>query len=1119
MAIKKDGKKGSYSAQDITVLEGLEPVRKRPGMYIGTTGPEGLHHLIWEAFDNARDEAMAGHADDIEVVLLPNNLIRVADNGRGIPVDMHPQTKVSALETIMTTLHAGGKFGGEGYTVSGGLHGVGISVANALSNYACAIVYRDGGEFTQEYKRGKQQAKVKRVGPSKNRGTVVMFEPDDSIFEEVVFDFGKIVARLRQQAYLVRGMRVTIIDARGYQGKLDPHGVHYIKDLKLDIPSMAFYFEGGLTSLVKFLNQTEKPVHKNVFYVEKPAVEMGVESIEVALQYIDDISSRILAFANNTFNPGGGTHLTGFKTALTRTLNTYARKANILKEKEENFTGDDVLEGITAVISVKLREVQFEGQTKDKLGSVEARGAVENVFGESLAAFLEENPEDARMMVNKTVLALKARKAAKAAKDSVLRKGALEGMTLPGKLADCQSDDVEETELYIVEGDSAGGCFIGDTRVALVDGRNLTFRELVAEHSAGKKNYCYTINDRGNIEIALIENPRRTKQSAEVLKVILDNDEEIICTPDHKFMLKDGSYKQAQDLTPKDSLQPLYRKHSKIGGRITIDGYEMVYDAPKNYWIFTHLLSDEYNKRLGHYERVFGDVIHHTDFMKLNNNPDNLLPLGKQEHLNLHTKHLEKTLHRPDVKEKCTAIKRTSAYREQARAKSLEKRDLFRTNAKKQWENLDYKAYMTRKFLEFYEKNEEYRKQNNVLLNREQKKYWGDRSNRNTHGERVRAYFTANPQKKKELSVLARTQWMNEGLRAWRKEETKKQWTPEFRKKRMDTYNKTYAKKALEVLHGVYVREGRIDHDAYENVRKQSGDRSLLKHETIRSRFFDGDQGRFEDAVVYYNHKIKSITHVSQRVDVYDLEVAETHNFALASGVFVHNSAKMARDRRTQAILPLFGKVLNVERARLDKVLSSDKFRALVIAIGAGIGDEFNMAKLRYGKLVIMADADVDGSHIKTLYLTFFYRYFKQLIEEGHIYIAVSPLYKVKKGKEVVYLYSDEEKIKYLGKDAALAEEVESDEAETSVEDEAEEEVTGKEKKQKISVQRYKGLGEMSAEELWETTMDPARRIIKKVRVEDAQEADKVFDILMGTDVVARKSFIQSNAKAANVDI
>lgn len=292
-----------------------------------------------------------------------------------------------------------------------------------------------------------------------------------------------------------------------------------------------------------------------------------------------------------------------------------------------------------------------------------------------------------------------------------------------------------------------------------------------------------------------------------------------------------------------------------------------------------------------------------------------------------------------------------------------------------------------------------------------------------------------------------------------------------------------------------------------------------MKPETICERFFEGDQKRFEDAIVHYNHKINSVTRLRERMDVYDLEVSETHNFALASGVFVHNSAKMARDRRTQAILPLFGKVLNVERARLDKVLSSDKFRALVIAIGAGIGDEFNMAKLRYGKLVIMADADVDGSHIKTLYLTFFYRYFKQLIEDGHIYIAVSPLYKVKKGKEVVYLYSDEEKNTYLGKDAALALEVESAEEGAPVEEEEEIETAGKEKKQKISVQRYKGLGEMSAEELWETTMDPARRIIKRVKIEDAQEADKVFDILMGTDVVARKSFIQSNAKAANVDI
>jgi DNA gyrase subunit B len=447
----------SYSAQDITVLEGLEPVRKRPGMYIGTTGPDGLQHLITEVFDNSRDEAMGGFANDIEIVLLPGNTVRVTDNGRGIPVDVHKQTKVSALETIMTTLHAGGKFGGDGYKVSGGLHGVGVSVVNALSVYAKAEVHRDGGYFIQEYSRGKKKASVKRVGSSKMQGTIITFEPDAEIFKEIKFDWNRIVGQMRQQAYLVKSTRISVIDARAYEKKLSLDDIFYFRELGLELPSQTFYFEGGLRSLVVFYNHHQKPIHKNIFYVEKNDIDANVVSVEVALQYVDDIVSRVVPFANNIYNPEGGTHITGFKTALTRTLNTYARKNNLLKESEENFTGDDVLEGLTAVVSVKLREVQFEGQTKAKLGSVEARGAVEAVFNESFSAFLEENPDDARAMVQKSVLALKARKAAKAAKDSVLRKGALEGMTLPGKLADCQTRNAEESELFIVEGDSAGG--------------------------------------------------------------------------------------------------------------------------------------------------------------------------------------------------------------------------------------------------------------------------------------------------------------------------------------------------------------------------------------------------------------------------------------------------------------------------------------------------------------------------------------------------------------------------------------------------------------------------------------------------------------------------------------
>jgi len=685
----KSAKSGEYRAESITVLEGLEPVRRRPGMYIGTTGPDGLHHLVVEIFDNSRDEAMGGFANDIEIAFLPENRIRVVDNGRGIPVDTHKQTKVSALETILTTLHAGGKFGGEGYKISGGLHGVGASVVNALSIYMRAEIHRDGGVYVQEYSKGKRKAAVKKVGSSKLHGSVITFKPDPEIFKEGVnFDFERIVHHMRQQAYLVKGLKISVLDLREVKEKIKDSEVFYMRELGIEAPSTTFYFDGGLISLIRFYNHTQKPVHKNIFYVEK--INENFEGVEVALQYIDDISARIMPFANNIYNSEGGMHVTGFKTALTRTLNNYAKKNNLAKNGEDTFTGDDVLEGLTAVISVKLREIQFEGQTKAKLGSVEARGMVESIFGEAFEAFLEENPDDAKMIVSKVILALRARKAAKAAKDSILRKGALEGMTLPGKLADCSSHSAEESELFIVEGDSAGG------------------------------------------------------------------------------------------------------------------------------------------------------------------------------------------------------------------------------------------------------------------------------------------------------------------------------------------------------------------------------------------------------------------------------------------------TAKTGRDRRTQAILPLRGKILNIERARLDRMLASEQIKNLVVAFGTAIGDTFDISKLRYHKIIIATDADVDGAHIRTLILTLLYRYFRPLIDGNFIYIAQPPLYKIKKGKEIFYAYSDEEKVRILGKESEIEiEEVEeptSDEIPREDASEGEASFEGK-KKNKISVQRYKGLGEMNAEELWETTMDPKRRILKQINIEEASEADRIFDILMGTDVPARKSFIQSNAKLATIDI
>ncbi|HUX36046.1 MAG TPA: DNA topoisomerase (ATP-hydrolyzing) subunit B [Candidatus Paceibacterota bacterium] len=677
----------SYTAKDIYVLEGLEPVRKRPGMYIGSTGPDGLHHLIWEVVDNSIDEAMGGYAKNITVELLPKNRVSVTDDGRGIPVEVHHQTKKSTLETVLTTLHAGGKFGGESYKVSGGLHGVGVSVVNALSDWLRVEVSREGALWMQEYKRGKPEAKVKKIGTSKSTGTKVSFSPDPEIFPSIEFSEKRIIDHFRQQAYLTKGLRINFLDKRK-----SPYSFY------------GFCFEGGVLSFVKYLAAGETLLQDEIFYVHKQAEKM---EIETAFAYIDDFSTKELSFANNIYTPDGGMHLTGFRSALTRTLNNYARAENYLKEKEENLTADDVREGLVVVVSVKLPEPQFEGQTKARLGNPDARTTVEAVINEALKEFLEKRPGEARKMIEKVMLAAKARMAAKAAKDTVLRKGALEGLTLPGKLADCSSRNPEESEIFIVEGDSAGG------------------------------------------------------------------------------------------------------------------------------------------------------------------------------------------------------------------------------------------------------------------------------------------------------------------------------------------------------------------------------------------------------------------------------------------------SAKSGRDRRTQAILPVKGKILNVEKARLDKMLANVEIRSLVVAMGTAISDNFNIEKLRYHKIILMSDADVDGAHIRTLFLTLFYRYFPQLIEKEHLYIAQPPLYRMQSGKDVRYAFSDAEKDKTIiemqklkaakgkggekpssAKASAGKEAVE--EAEEVIEMEAgAEELSGEEKKiPGISIQRYKGLGEMNPEQLWETTMNPENRILKLVTVGDAAKADRLFNILMGDLVEPRKQFIQAYAaEVQNLDI
>ncbi len=1085
---KKEEKsaKSGYTSKDIFVLEGLDPVRKRPGMYIGSTGTEGLHHLIWECTDNAFDEAIGGYAKNIEVVLLPDDKASISDDGRGIPIDFHPQTKKSALETVMTTLHAGGKFGGDAYQVSGGLHGVGISVVCALSSWMRAEVCRDGFRYYQEYAKGKPKTKLIKDGKTNKRGTTVSFRPDTEIFKEISFSSKKILSHLRQQAYLTKGIKIDFSDLRDSS----------------DEKQYSFYFEGGLLSYVKHLSRGAVKRHPNVFYCSGSKDDILVET---AFLYTEEYESYEESFANNILTKEGGSHLTGFRSALTRTLNDYAKKNGILKNGDDNLGGEDVREGLTAVVSIKIREPQFEGQTKSKLGNPEVKPAVEAVISEHLTDFLERNPQDAKAVIEKCILSSKARKAARAARETVLRKGVLEGLSLPGKLADCISRKPEESELYIVEGESAGGCWDGDTKVALADGRNLSFKDLVKEHRQGKENFCYTMQSNGHIGIAPILHPRMTKKNTDVVKVILDNGEELICTPDHLFRLVDDSYVPAIKLTPKHNLAPLYRKISKKEGKWSLDGYEMVYDPGAKKWILTHILADMFNLRNGAYTAKEGKHRHHADFNKLNNNPTNIRRLSYREHMNLHYKYIENTLQRPDVIEKSVKTKQTKEYREKISAtmSTPEMREMLSKRAKKQWENEEYKNFMVSKFLEFYEANEEYRERNRKVLYNNQKEYWGDSENRKKQAKKIKEYFKNNPEKKEKLSEKAKEQWRDKELLEWRAQETKKQWTSEFRKRRKASYDNTYREKALKLMKEIAEKNGKIDKKKYNQKRIELKDKSILRYDTICERFFENKEEKLKEAVVNYNHKVKRVERLQEKIDVYDIEVEKTHNFALASGVFVHNSCKGARDRRFQAILPLKGKVLNVERARLDKILASKEIKSLIIALGTAIAEDFDIEKLRYHRVIIMADADSDGNHIKTLILTLFYRYFRSLIENGYIYIAQPPLYKIQSGKRIEYAYMEDEKKEIV--DSIMEEKGKKGEGEK---------VGG------ISIQRYKGLGEMNPSQLWETTMNPQNRVLLQIKIEDAQEADRMFDVLMGDEVLPRKKFIQAHAKKVrNLDV
>jgi DNA gyrase subunit B len=1059
-----------YDASQIQVLEGLEAVRRRPSMYIGSTDTLGLHHLVYEVVDNSVDEALGGYAKEINVILRPDGSVSVADDGRGIPVDNHPQFNRPALEIVMTVLHAGGKFDHESYMVSGGLHGVGVSVVNALSEWMEVEVSRNGRVYWQRYEHGNVASEVEVRGHSEHTGTTVTFKPDGAIFEETEYNFDTLSSRLRELAFLNRGLRITIKDERS--------------DKEND-----FCYEGGILSFVEFLNTNKEALHKPPIYFSRS--KNGTQ-VEIALQYNNSYSENIFSYANNINTREGGTHLMGFRAALTKTVNEYAR-ANKVFKGEVKLGGEDLREGLVAVISVKLPDPQFEGQTKTRLGNSAIRGIIESMVSEGLAEFFEENPIVATTIVEKAGEALRAREAARKAKELTRRKNALGSGGLPGKLADCSNNDPSKCEIYIVEGESAGGCFSGDTRIALADGRNLSFEELVAEETEGKEHFCYTIRKEGTIGLERVENARITKRNTEVIRITLDNGEAITCTPDHHFMLRNGSYKAATKLTVDDSLMPLYRKLSDVTQpNITINGYEMVLDPRSDSWLFTHVLADWYNRWHDVYAESDGDHCHHKDFNKYNNNPTNIKRLPREVHLAIHREHIGKTLHRPEVINKCREIRQSPEFRNMMseRMQEPETREILSAQAREQWADDGYKAYMGQKWREFYASNDEYRAQNKIQLNQASRQYWSSWENRCHQAERIRTYFENNPDAREQQSLTAKTQWENVELRAWRSAKTSEQWTPEFRAKRKATLHQTYYKKSIAALHNFVDAANGVDVDSYNSHRIAVRDKTLLRFETFCERYFEGDLHRAIEAIQNYNHRIVSIERVEGLKDVYDIEVQHTHNFALASGVFVHNSAKQGRNRHFQAILPLRGKILNVERARLDKILKNSEIRNMIVAFGTGIGDDFDIGKARYHKVVIMTDADVDGSHIRTLLLTFIYRYMKQLIDAGYVFIAQPPLYQVKKGKQVSYAYTDEQ-LNKLVKGMA-----------------------------KPVIQRYKGLGEMNSEQLWDTTMDPEKRTMLKVTLEDAVEADRIFTILMGDQVEPRREFIETHAKyVKNLDV
>ncbi len=1155
-----------YTADKLRLMEGVEHVRQVPAMYIGDTGPKGLHHLMFEIVDNSVDEILAGRASEIWVTLNPDQSIAVRDNGNGIPTGINKQTGLSGVELAMTKLNAGGKFGDGGYKVSGGLHGVGLSCVNFLSEWCEAIIEQNGKIFKLRCERGKPKGKLKEIGVSDSHGTTLSWLADTEIFGEFTYKPEIFEERIRNTCYLNR--EATI----------------HFHDKLTGAEPVTYHYERGIYELVEHLNENKTSIG-NPIYINKTREDVQVE---IALQYNDTYSETVLSYANNVHTKEGGTHLSGFRTALTRVINQYARKSGAIKEKDINLSGDDVREGLVAVISVRLFKPQFEGQTKAKLGNSDVEGIVNSIMGEGLTQFLEENPAVGKKIIDKALTAQRARDAARKAADLIKRQSSLENSNLPGKLADCTERDPKKCELFLVEGDSAGGCVLNSTLLKLADGNFKTMQELADDWDKGITHFGYATNEKGDVRVVPLIEPRLTKRNASLVEVELDNGESIRCTPDHPFRLRDGSYRAASELVSGESLMPLKQRLTEKGESLGA-GYEMVWANGKQRWVHTHHLADLYNLHTGVYNYKSGNVRHHKDINKRNNDPRNIVRMDALDHLALHRQMAHLLWQNPEYRAKMAATASMTArrlwqdplYRQKMvrvmrdfatqQWQDPAHRERMSESAKAQWRNSEYRQFISdcvkrqrqdnelnqrllRGFAAWFsdltsDEYEEYCERMRSL----QETYWADGDRRREQSERVRRHFEEHPEARERHRQLAVEQWDDEGLRLWRSVQTENQWkdeafrerhtqdvrrwredNPEHTDKIVAGFRKAWQNpdKKASILNGLAgwregtspeekgrrIREGHKfkalrllsaavketdTRRAYDRLRSESGP-TAPRYDTLLQRHFAGNEPAMLEAASNYNCKVVAVRALEETGDVYDLTVDKYHNFALASGVFVHNSAKQGRDRRYQAILPLRGKIINTSKAALDKTLENNEVRSLITALGIGIkvdsdGDDegestskFDMSKLRYDRIIIMTDADVDGDHIRTLLLTFFFSYMQPLIEQGHVYIAQPPLYSIKSGKDTrLYARSEEERDRIV-----------------------------KELKRKdVQVGRFKGLGEMNAQELFETTLNIETRSLARVTLEDANAAAEMFSILMSDKVEPRKQFIIKYAReVSNVD-